>query len=202
MGGKLTFAGVSRIVSWRGVKLPGVIATGQVPWVVVFYAQMRGGNLRLSKFTAVAAYAAMIWPQMALAQSVDLQGCPADHSKVGYLLADRQELSRMSNGTTSYSPTGVTLFGDAVLGIFRASDTRWLHIRLSRPGATYFSPMMKKYSSAAERTSCGEGYDGCYMKLKDDGRIHSMHSFDFSTFSGRMEKEGEPDGDYLICFYD
>jgi hypothetical protein len=86
-----------------------------------------------------------------------------------------------------------------VLGIFQdRTNTSWLHIRLSRPAATYFSAMSRKYASAAERDSCGAGYEGCYMKLKNNGRSYSMYSFDFSTFSGRMAAEGEPDGPYLI----
>lgn len=158
--------------------------------------------MKLSKFTALAAFAAMMWPQLASAQSVDLRGCPENRSMVGHILMNLKELDRKPNGTTSYAPAGVTFFGDPVLGIFHAtSNTSWLHIRLSRPRATYFAPMMEKYSPVAERTSCGEGYDGCYMKVKDDGTFYSMHSFDFSAFSGRTEEEGEPDGDYLICFY-
>lgn len=38
------------------------------------------------------------------------------------------------------------------------------------------------------------------MRMKE-GKIYGLHSFDFSAFTGRMEKEGEPDGPYLICFY-
>jgi len=37
------------------------------------------------------------------------------------------------------------------------------------------------------------------MRIKDR-KIYGLSSFDFSTF-GRTEKEGEPDGPYLICFY-
>ncbi len=154
------------------------------------------------KFAALAACAAMFWTDLATAQNVELAGCPTDRSKVGWLLRGRDEFGRSSSGTTSFSPDGVSLFGDPVLGIFQDNtNTSWLHIRLSRPAATYFSQMSKKYASAAERNSCGEGYDGCYMKLRDNGKIYSMHSFDFSDFSGRMEAEGEPDGPYLICFY-
>lgn len=132
----------------------------------------------------------------------NLEGCPASRSEVGWLLSGRQELGRVPGGTTSYAPTGVRFFGDPVLGIYQdSSNTSWLHIRLSRPGATYFSAMKKRYAADAERDSCGEGYSGCYMKMKDNGKFYSLHSFDFSNFSGRMEKEGEPDGPYLICFY-
>lgn len=155
-----------------------------------------------TKFAVLAACSAMLWADLAMAQTVDLQGCPTDRWTVGSLLTDRNELGRSSRGTTSYSPTGVTLFGDPVLGIFRdTTNTSWLHLRLSRPSATYFSAMSEKYATAAERNGCDAGYDGCYMKLKNNGKVYSMHSFDFSTFSGRMAAEGEPDGEYLICFY-
>lgn len=158
--------------------------------------------MKTTKLAALAACAAMLWADAAMAQTVDLQGCPPDRSQVGYLLMGRKELARSPKGTTAYAPTGVTFFGDPVLGIFQDStNTSWLHIRLSRPGAVYFSAMSRKYAPVAERNSCGAGYEGCYMKLKPDNRMYSMHSFDFSNFSGRLEGDGEPDGPYLICFY-
>jgi hypothetical protein len=154
------------------------------------------------KIAAGLACVALLSGQTASDDKKNLQGCPANRSEVGWLLMNQKELGRAPGGTTSYSPAGIRFFGDPVLGIYQdSSNTAWLHIRLSRPGATYFAAMKKRYAPVAERDSCGAGYDGCYMKLKDDGKIYSMHSFDFSTFSGRMEKEGEPDGPYLICFY-
>lgn len=158
--------------------------------------------MRGMKVMAGVAFVALLGGQTASADKGNLQGCPANRSEVGWLLMNQKELGRAPGGTTSYAPTGIRFFGDPVLGIYRDNtNTSWLHIRLSRPGALYFSAMKKRYAADAERDSCGAGYDGCYMKMKDNGKIYSMHSFDFSNFSGRMEKEGEPDGPYLICFY-
>ena len=115
---------------------------------------------------------------------------------------NRKELGRTPNRTTSYSPAGVTLFGDPVAGIFQASDnSTWLHIRLSRPRAAYFARISSKFAPAAELSKCGDGYEGCYVELKDDGGFYSLRSFDLSTFRGQSETDGEPDGDYLVCLY-
>ena len=154
------------------------------------------------KMGAIACVA-LLWSEMAAAQTGNLQGCPANRSEVGWLLMNREKLSEHPGGTVSYAPTGVRFFGDPVLGIFQdRSNSSWLHIRLSRPGTTYFSQMKARYAADAEVEKCGDGYYSCYMKLKDNGKIYRLQSFDFSAFTGRMEKDGEPDGSYLVCFYD
>lgn len=158
--------------------------------------------MRGIKVMAAVASVVLLSGQTAPADKGNLQGCPASRLEVDSLLSGRQELGKAPGGTVSYAPAGVRFFGDPVLGVYRDPyNTSWLHIRLSKPSALYFSAMDKRYSPQAERDSCGAGYDGCYIKLKSDGKIYSMYSFDFSDFSGRMAKEGEPDGPYLICFY-
>jgi hypothetical protein len=144
---------------------------------------------------------ALSWSEVAAAQAVNLQGCPATKAEVSNLLGKLKVKSETSNGTQSYGADGVRFFGDPVLGIYRGrfSDS-WLHIQLSRPRTAYMPAMKARYASDAQRDHCGPGYEGCYMRMKD-GAYGALHSFDFSDFKGRLAKEGEPDGNYLVCYY-
>jgi hypothetical protein len=159
-----------------------------------------GEQFMRMKMGAIACVA-LLWSQVAVAQTVNLQGCPANKGEVSALLRQLKVKSETQNGTQSYGAESVRFFGDPVLGIYegRYSDA-WLHIRLSRPRTVYMPAMKARYAKDAQRDHCGDGYESCYMRMKE-GAYGGLHSFDFSNFIGRLAKEGEPDGNYLVCYY-
>lgn len=149
----------------------------------------------------VAACAALLWSDVAVAQAANLQGCPATKGEARALLASLKVIGEKPNGTKSYATDDVRFMGDKVLGLFADDyNDSWLHIQLPRAPAAYAPALKARYSAAAERMNCDAPNDYCYVKLKVD-RYEALASFDFSNFEGRYEKEGEPDGRYLICFY-
>jgi len=152
------------------------------------------------QIAAWAVSAALLWTDVAVAQTVNLPGCPASKTEARTLLASLKVIGEKPNGTKSYSTDNLRLLGDKVLGIFAADDNQsWLHIQLPRPPSAYAAAFRARYANDARSMNCDEP-DSCYIRMKED-RYNALHSLDFSNFSGRYEKEGEPDGRYLICFY-
>ena len=156
----------------------------------------------LSRLAAAAACAALLWCDVAAAQTViNLQGCPPTRNDALTMLSRLAEKSRSSSGTASYATENVRFLGDPVLGIFSDPYNRsWLHIRLPRPPSTYAAAVRAYHAKETVRANCDTPDQGCYLRM-DDKRAWGLHSLDFTNFQGRMAKEGEPDGRYLICFY-
>ncbi|WP_066795523.1 hypothetical protein [Sphingomonas soli] len=152
------------------------------------------------KLAGLAACAALLWSDVAVAQTVNLEGCPASKGEARTLLSSLKVVGARPGGTKSYATDTIRLRGDKVAGIFAEDyNASWLHIQLSRPPATYVPAFKARYANDAERMNCDQP-DGCYIRMKD-GRYNGLHSVDITKFTGRFEKEGEPDGYYLICFY-
>lgn len=144
--------------------------------------------------------AALLWADVAAAQTIDLAGCPASKDEARTLLSKLKVIGEKPGGTKSYATDNVRLLGDKVLGIFAEDyNQSWLHIQLPRPPAAYVPAFKARYANDAQRMNCDQA-DSCYMRMKE-GRYNALHSLDFTNFTGRYEKEGEPDGRYLICFY-
>ena len=152
------------------------------------------------KGMAAIACAALLWADVAAAQVADMQGCPATKLEAATLISKLKEKSRTSSGTISYATDGLRFLGDPVLGLFTDSDHGWLHIHLPRAPSAYAAAIKVRHAKGAQRVNCDNPDEGCYFRMKDDV-AWGLHSLDFSTFAGRMAKEGEPDGRYLICFY-
>ncbi len=145
---------------------------------------------------------AMLLGDVAAAQTVNLQGCPATRDEALSMLSKLTEKSRSPSGTASYDATNLRFLGDPVLGVFSDPYNRsWLHIRLPRMPSAYAAAIKARHSAGAQRINCDTpDENGCYIRMKDNV-AWGLHSLDFSKFEGRLAKEGEPDGRYLICFY-
>lgn len=147
-----------------------------------------------------AAGLALLHADIAAAQAIDLQSCPATRLAASTLISRLKQNGEKPSGTLSFDTSNLRFQGDPVQGLYTNRDTGWLHIRLPRAPAAYAATVKAAHAADAARVNCDAPYDGCYIRMNDK-RAWGLYSVDFSTFDGRFEKEGEPDGRYLICFY-
>lgn len=155
---------------------------------------MRNGIL------AATASLALLCADMASAQAINLQSCPATKLEASTLISKLKQNGEKPSGTLSFDTSNLRFQGDPVQGFYTNRDHGWLHIRLPRGPSAYAATVKAAHMADAARANCDAPYESCYIRM-NDRRAWGLYSLDFSTFDGRFEKEGEPDGRYLICFY-
>jgi len=148
---------------------------------------------------AAITSAALLHVDVAAAQEINLLSCPATKLEASSLIDKLKENGEAPGGTLSYAVGTLRFQGDPQ-GFYTNRDHGWLHIRLPRAPSAYAELVLKTHKADAARINCDVPDKGCYIRMNDK-RAWGLYSLDFTTFTGRFAKEGEPDGRYLICFY-